>query len=213
MSRILLYISLALLLLGQGCRKPKEYVVNGEILEYYDRFGVGEANVEVAYAPVSYGTVNGGYEVITSAQTNAEGQYELAFEFVPTASFRLRVRKDGYIMAEEEVSADSWSTDEENSWNSLLVKAASFKINLVNNGVPNGRMLLQFRKHSVECSYCCKYTDSYLFEGYFDTTFTCSVYGNQYIQYIITKVDGNNAVVEEYGVDVDQGEYTLHHEF
>lgn len=206
-----IYIVVALVF--TGCRKPKVYDVRGVVTEFYSGSGVEGADVEVAYSPISYGSVSGGFETLVTTKTGERGGYHLSFDFVSTATFRIRVRQAGYLLAEEVVSADAWSTKEDNALDVIMYKAAELRFRLVNTAQSDGQLLLGFSQNSVGCDDCCDYQQGRLFEGYFDTTISCPVYGNQLIQYKLTRIYPGSAVPEPHSIFVDQGVYQIEHHF
>ena len=206
-----IYIVAALIF--TGCRKPKVYEVHGSVTEFYSGSGVEGADVEVAYSPISYGSVSAGYETLVTTKTGERGGYQLSFDFVSTATFRIRVRQAGYLLAEEVVSADEWSTKEDNALDVIMYKSAELRFHLVNTAQSDGQLLLSFSQNSEGCDDCCDYQQGRLFEGYFDTTISCPVYGNQLIQYKLTRIYPGSAVPESHSIFVDQGVYQIEHHF
>jgi hypothetical protein len=196
-------------MLLSGCRKPAVYEVHGVVKEFYGDAVEEGVEIEVAYAQIGFGSVSGGYTVLTSAETDANGEYHLSFDYIATSTFRVRARKDGFYMGEAIVNADDWSTEDENSLDLALYKAASLLIQVRNPQYEQGKIVLHFEQHSEGCESCCRFTDSYLFEGLIDTVFYCNVFGNQRITYTITKVWPGNAIMDEVVLDVDQGEYPI----
>ena len=196
-----------------GCRKKNLYTIEGNVQEFYDQLGIQDVEVEVAYAQIGFGSVSGGYDPITTTVTNEDGSYSLEFEYVATSTFRVRTRKSGFLLGEQIVNADDWSTDEVNRLNFLMYKEAEFDIRLVNDETTDGKMLLRFEQHSEGCLGCCDDQQGYTLEGKFDTIFACPVYGNQHIKYSITKIWPGNADIKEYNIYVDQGTYLIEHSF
>lgn len=209
----LVFLSACVIFTFAGCRKKNLYEVQGTAREFYDQLGIQGVEVEVAYAQIGFGSVSGGYDPITTAMSEADGTYALEFEYVATSTFRIRARKDGFLLAEEIVNADDWSTDEVNALDFSMYKSAGFEIHLFNTGTTDAQMLLRFDKHSEGCLSCCNDQQGWLFEGRFDTTFTCPVYGNQHIDYSITRIWPGNAEISDHTIYVDQGEYLIEHEF
>jgi len=211
--RYIIFILGLVLLIQVGCKKPSRYEVSGLVTEFYSAAGVAGAEVEVSYAPIGYGSVSGGYEKVATAICDASGAYALSFDVVSTATFRVRVRKDGYLLAEEIVHADTWSTKDQNQQDLVMYKSGLLEFHLVNTTQPSAQLLLSFSENSVGCKGCCDYQQGRLFEGLFDTTFSCSVYGNQLIEYKLTRILPGSAIPEEHSVDVDNGTYRIEHHF
>ncbi|MEQ9186603.1 MAG: carboxypeptidase-like regulatory domain-containing protein [Cryomorphaceae bacterium] len=211
--RLIPLIVIVVALFFTTCRKPKVYEIRGSVTEFYSASGVEGAEVEVAYSPISYGSVSGGYETLVTAKTGERGGYYLSFDFVSTATFRIRVRHEGYLLAEEIVNADQWSTKEDNVMDVIMYKAAELRFRLINTAQSDGQLLLNFSENSVGCDDCCDYQQGRLFEGYFDTTISCPVYGNQLIQYKLTRIYPGSAVPEAHSIFVDKGLYQLEHHF
>ncbi|NQV51691.1 MAG: carboxypeptidase regulatory-like domain-containing protein [Flavobacteriales bacterium] len=212
MRYIILILSL-ITLLQVGCKKPSRYEVSGLVTEFYGAGGVSGAEVEVAYAPIGYGSVSGGYEKVASAICDASGDYALSFNVVSTATFRIRARKDGYLLAEEIVNADTWSTKDQNLQDMVMYKSGMLEFHLINTTKPTAQLLLSFSENSVGCKGCCDYQQGRLYEGLFDTIFNCPVYGNQLIEYKLTRILPGSAIPEDHSVDVDNGTYRIEHHF
>lgn len=187
---------LCLLFAAQGCRKTPELVVEGMVNEFYQGESLEGARVSLAYSPLAFGSVSSGYENIASTLTDVDGYYRISFEEPATANYRLLVRKEGFVQSERVVVATDWSADQENFEDFLVYADVQLELRFEATSF-GGSALFQLGKHSVGCSNCCLDQQSYFINT--DTTLICKVYGNQAIDYSITRLRPGIAE-EEVGV-------------
>ncbi|MEX2595712.1 MAG: hypothetical protein WEC59_02195, partial [Salibacteraceae bacterium] len=125
------YASIFIMLLsavGFSCKKTQEIEVKGRTIERYKQQGVESAIIELAYAPLSYGSVSSGFETLLETQSDEQGGFAFSFEEPTTANYRIRARKQGYLLSEQLVSATDWATNTSNVVELTMISEASLSI-------------------------------------------------------------------------------------
>lgn len=178
-------------ILAISCKKEREYIVSGTARNFYSGESVADAQIDVYYAQINYGTVSGGDEFLASANTDAAGQFTIAFDPVTASKYTVVSTKSGYKRGEVTVEASEWSTDRVNRLDLNLIGESQLVIKYVNQSEAGGRAVFKLGPHSNGCSNCCTSETSYVFEGVNDSTVYCTIYSDQIVGYTLSKiVDG-----------------------
>jgi hypothetical protein len=171
-----------------SCKKEDnfKYILNGTVKNARSGQSISSASVDVTQQLVSGGSFSTNFVYAASGNTDGAGFYELSWTREVAAAFKLTAEKAGYFERIYELSPDNMSTGEAYSRNVLLYPIATIEMHLINTGSTNVNDVLNFRYDDTEfdCD-CCNESWINLTGIDADTTFTCQLYGDQWLKYVL----------------------------
>lgn len=187
-SKICYLILVALsVVLFSACKKENKfnYILTGTVKNARGGQPISSASLEVEQQLVSGGTFSTNYVHAISGTSDGSGFYELIWERQVAAIFKLTAKKDGYFEREYELNPDDMSTGEEYSRNVQLYPVATIEMHLINTGSMGLNDALNFRYDDANFDCECCSEDWIALEGTADTTFSCQLYGDQWLKYVL----------------------------
>jgi hypothetical protein len=199
MKLFLLAITTLLLLL-QGCKPDSDYEVTGNVSDGNTGDPVALAKVYIDFSKLDNGAYSNSFSNTGETETDDQGNYTVEFLAEKVIEYRVRVVKDGFFRVFDTLNRNQWLASETNDHSVLVYRDSKINFHFFSkqSGVT---VLFKLKPHSKDCATCCS-ESNYVFGGIVDTTFTCSVYGNQTIEYELTRVSGVNSSQKTGTIDV-----------
>ena len=180
---------LVVVLLASSCRENNEIslVIEGQILDSRNNWGVSDVNVRLDEKVIEGGTLTSAFGTVTSVTTNADGYFRIEFPRKNALSYRLRLTKTGYFSNEFEINPDDVNSDAPYSTNLTIIPQAEIQVNLRNVSAESDADFMRFRKLNAffECA-CCNNDFVNCYGASVDTSFTCTLFGDHNLSYIYT---------------------------
>lgn len=170
----------------------------GKITDNGNGAGVAGVTVKIEYKPYENGVYTATYSTLTSATTDASGNYSISVEKPNTDGFKFTVSGSNYFPAEKIVNPDNLTTTTANTQNFSIDASGFLVIHIKNTSPVAPDDFIQFTMTGLNytCSDCCGNSPIQKTGMTVDTTFTCRRYANRNIEYskIITKAGSTNVV-------------------
>lgn len=180
---------LFLALAGTACRKGNDIslVIEGNVLDYRNDWGVSGVNVRLDEQVIEGGTLTSAFGTVTNVTTDADGFFRIEFPRKNALKYRLRLTKDGYFGDEVEINPDDINPEDPYSTQLTLIPEAEIEVTLRNANPESASDFMRFRKLNAffECA-CCTNDFVNCYGNAVDTTFTCTLYGDYQLTYIYT---------------------------
>lgn len=179
------------------CRKEKaEYSLQGKVTDARTGAGLNGAAVNVQKKVVSGSTYSGAYAAATNTTSDGAGNYSMTWERENFAALKVVASYPQFIQKEIELNVSNFSVGTPYQQNLALYPEAFIEMNITNILPSASADLLSFTfvNANFDCS-CCKNGYRY-FNGAIDTTFSCKLYGDQWLKYQSTfDLGGQDSVV------------------
>ena len=180
---------LFLALAGTACRKGNDItlVIEGNVLDYRNDWGVSGVNVRLDEQVIEGGTLTSAFGTVTNVTTDADGFFRIEFPRKNALKYRLRLTKDGYFGDEVEINPDDINPEDPYSTQLTLIPEAEIEVTLRNANPESASDFMRFRKLNAffKCA-CCTNDFVNCYGNAVDTTFTCTLYGDYQLTYIYT---------------------------
>lgn len=164
------------------CKKEKgEYSIQGKITHARTGNSLSSAAVNIQKKTVANSTYSAAYSVAANTSTDAQGNYSMVFERENFAALKLVSSYPQFISKEVELNVGSFKVGTPVTKNVQLYPEAFIQVNLHSNDPQMSEIAFTFLNAHFDC-VCCT-TDSKYFPGVIDTSFSCKLYGDQWLKY------------------------------
>lgn len=200
----------ALFLIFQGCKPDSEYEVTGNVSDGNTGLAVSNAKVYIDFSKLENGAYSNAFSNITETETDELGNYNVEFRAEKVVEYRVRVEGDAFFNVFDTLNRNEWLASESNEHSVLVYRDSKIKFHFYSSqsGIT---VLFKMMPHSENCGTCCS-ESNYVFGGIVDTTFTCPVYGNQTIEYELTRISGVQSSQETGQIDVYEDEVNFEYQ-
>lgn len=186
LAPILAFVFAALVF--SACKKEEKIItlrIEGHITDPNLGSSLGGVRVAISANEVSSGIWNNAFSEIAHCTTESDGLFSFAFEQINAGEFRVDFEKPGYFEQQNIINPDAFSPENPHYDDYEMYSEAWFKIDIVNvNPFDAGDYILYKQLRGTgNCSSCCTATQHQLFGENIDTTFTCLLYGDQWVTY------------------------------
>lgn len=164
-----------------SCKKDKNKIeINGRVYDPNSGTYLANATVTISSSRISSGFYNSNYSDITSAVTDANGNFTLEFEREKSSGYRFFIRKDKYFDVITDVPDADIVPGTIYTPTFELLPEGFIRLHVKNNQPWNSADFVAFSYNSgnISCYQCC---NSVINKGYgmtFDTTTFCKTSGN-----------------------------------
>lgn len=168
--------------------------VTGKVWDPYRDIPVQGASVILDNKPVSSSVYSAGFQTMETTETRSDGSYKLVFEKQRSSAYRLRIRKQGYIMFEKEYEPHIFEEQKEVNLSFSMPAKGYVRTRIQNMSSHNENDHIVFRFLSVDfqCPDCCSGAFLTHTGRFFDTTFVCAAPANSHLKYEYTSTINNN---------------------
>ena len=206
--KVAIFILLNLIL--QGCKPDSEYEVAGTVVDGKNGAPVSKAKVFVEFSKLENGAYSNAFTPIAETETDEGGNYRVEFEAEKVVEYRVRVSRDGFFALSDTIDRNEWRANEANTFPITLYRSTdiNFRFFAGNSGVT---VLFKLYPDSPGCTNCCS-ESNYVFSGKIDTSFSCPVYGNQIIDYELTRITGVQSSQEIGTIDLFEDQVSFEYQ-
>jgi len=170
-----------------GCKKKEKATmeINGKVTDNANGAGISGASVKIYYKPYQNGVYVSSYSLLTTASTDASGNYSFNVEKPNTDGLKFVVEASAYFPGEKIVNPDNISTSSANTQNFSIDASGTLAIHIKNTTPIASDDFIQFQTTGLNysCSICCGSSPIQKFGMTVDTSFSCMRYANRYIYY------------------------------
>jgi len=178
-------LALLSIILFSQCRKEKaEYSLQGKITHARTGAGLNGANVNVQKTVVSGSTYSGAFAAAASSTTDASGNYSMTWERENFAALKVTASYPQFILKEHELNVSNFSVGTPYQQNLALYPEAFIEMNITNTlpSAPSDKLTFTFVNANFDC-FCCNNGFRQFNGTAIDTSFSCKLYGDQWLKY------------------------------
>ena len=140
------------------------------------------AQVVAQTQEINNGIFSSDYTSIGSMTTAADGRYTIPFETATYPSLRLQFSKNGYHTRFVEVDPQFFADQNTFTKNIFLFPKSTIQVHVSDQLPAYSELWMRYKDIAFECN-CCADGWKYFTEPNIDTTFSCMVYGDQFVHY------------------------------
>jgi len=179
-------LSIALIVTFLGCKKddPLNYSIQGKIVNARTGAPILGVIVKMQQQVIENGIFTGLYTDAAQTTTDGAGNFLMTWTRENIAAFRLALDKDLYIPRDIDISTSSLGANDVFTYNAQLFPEAFISVHIKNELPANliDQFNFRFDDTHFDCN-CCNDDWKYFSGDNIDSTFTCRIYGDSWIQY------------------------------
>lgn len=191
------YIIIIYLILIVSCKKKENTdTIQGNVTNISGNLPVSNGTVEIQAKVISNGSYSTIYSTLATGATNNEGNYEIKFDKVKAANYKIIFRKMGYMTIEEEFFSDELSSGQVTK-NITTAQESWLKI-IVRNVFPiNSEESISFRLINLpnKIPTSCDNLMRTFYGAAYDSIYSCTLPGNYNLVIEKTYNYGNNHIL------------------
>ena len=172
------------ILLFTQCKKDKdEYRINGKVLNARTGGGLSGANVAVQKQSVTGGTYSAAFNNAASTVTDGNGNFDMQFQRENFGALRLKVNYPQFIGIERNLNLNQFQVGSIYTEQVALYPEAFVDVHFAPAALTStsGGISFTFVNAYFDC-VCCNNGFKSISQG-LDTTFSCKLYGDQWLKY------------------------------
>lgn len=131
---------------------------------------------------INNGVFSSDYSSIGSMSTAADGRYTIPFETATYPSLRLQFSKSGYHTRFVDVDPQFFADQNTFTKNIFLFPKSTIQVHVSDQLPAYSQLWMRYKNTDFECT-CCDDSWKYFTQPNIDTTFSCMVYGDQFVHY------------------------------
>ncbi|MBU0486944.1 MAG: hypothetical protein KKA07_05810 [Bacteroidetes bacterium] len=192
---IISVLALLLILLETSCRKKinNDLIVSGIVIDTTTGAPIEGAVISISRSEISSGTYSSGYEFVTSANSDANGNFCIETEKNRSVSFLMTAFKDQYISNEVYFTSGDIDPYGNHLEIVMLSPVAFLNLRFKNTHPYNSSDFFSygFGQESPVCADCCPPGPVVFTGNNVDQTISCTVFGNRtnIVYYKVVKND------------------------
>ncbi|MFC2101273.1 carboxypeptidase-like regulatory domain-containing protein [Bacteroidota bacterium] len=179
----LLFLLFIFILIYISCNKKHDDTISiaGTVFDPKINSYVQDATVSILSSRIEDGNYNPNYQVITSTQTDAGGNFSFEFKEEKVIGYRIKISKNLYFDNTIDIQADDLSPGETYNPSYHIFPQGFIKLH-VKNAIPfdnDDKIAYNFSDGYLNCMDCCG-KDAINGDGMlYEKTTICKTYGNQ----------------------------------
>jgi hypothetical protein len=166
-----------------GCKK--EEVHNrfvGAVRKGNSATYLNGATVKAQKKDVNNGVFSSEYVLLGETQSTDEGKYEIPFEVGIFAALRLEFSKSGYHKLYREVTSNYFDLNDTYTFNTKLYPISEIEVHISDGQYAFDEIRFRYPDADFDCN-CCEAGWKIYNQPNIDTTWSCMVYGDQFVRY------------------------------
>jgi hypothetical protein len=140
------------------------------------------ASVKAQKKDVNNGVFSSEYVLLGETQSSDQGNYEIPFEVGAFAALRLEFSKTGYHKLYREVPSNYFDQNDTYTFNTKLYSISEIEVHLSDGNKAFDEIHFRYPDANFDCN-CCDAGWKIFNQPNIDTTWSCMVYGDQFVRY------------------------------
>ncbi len=196
MTRVLLILLLSVAF--GSCKKKNllEQSITGTVTNFNSGQGVASAKVTIKARVIEGGIIHSNFSDLVTGYTSADGTFDLNFDKINAAEYRVEVSHASYFTTIASVSTDAVNGANPYNINIGVGSQSAVSVHFFNEEPVDSSEKFSYGYKGAElpCNCCTKEVITFI--GPADSSISCNVYGEKYFTYSYTIVAAGKPITQ-----------------